>query len=968
METRWIFIFLEIVFVIFIIILGVNLLLNVDLTKSINLKGETNDFCQSLNNSQSSNSLDYLACDNKFKKNKIILFLIDSLPFDNLHILTDVDKSRITNFFRGKGLDYKQSGALFETILTGKFSRNYAASHMEFDSLAQQFKNAKMDVYYKIRNFPVGQLVGKNLATKFELHKGEVNPLSRFCENNVKFFEKYTEEVHKNFVDDSISSFKEGLNEDLLYKRANEDLKAEFDKMHTVYTPCFSKNDFYSTVFYTDCLDHFIHTSYKTYPIVIYKIFYTEQVLKQIIKWINEEHSEYALAMASDHGGQIYYGEDALCNHGCNHPGNEATLFTYTKELGENYEQYKMVSNRDEIPLVSLNDFPCIIAQTVKNVNLPLETTCTPRFIGNDPIIKFSSIKSKEIQLKKYVEKLCNKYPELNEEYHGKYDKKLNGHKFLDYFKDMDTIIQTEDKIFNEYRDYLMNVQDELLTDVIKSSHSQTYYTIFYISAFLFIFGFVYHFRNLILLTRNKILKIYTKNSTIEKEIVPNPKEDIKENGTENIILSKLVRYIIIIFILLLSEPIACFVFHNSLNISNFINFAVFFKFIGLLCFISMVTVLNNLQQKKNYKKAIYILTFIIILHFIMCYIELFIYIDKNVNNDTKSDFIKFYLSYPLLFLYAATEFYSFRNYYIYKIRYIYIISFYLIFASYFMIKFDKTIKIHMGSHEPETVFLMRSIYLMIFLLLIFIKPLKKKKNEDKKVIPNVIFNSKLFFIVVINFICIETERVPMVLLFNFMLFYLCRCFKKEKDIFLKLFYLIIIACYTQIFYVGNQGTYTMDLSIKVAIKVPSQWADDLPVISGIIFTVHKLKYHIISSSYVFGLFKRTKNKTMNYYSEIARLIYIIQLYGRIICYLYFLKNEIEHSYIQTLFLIAAESIPLCLYDIDYLINYGCYKIVRMIYKEKEKKDYKQVNEIEEPDNSLIPNKLKIANSVNTSD
>jgi hypothetical protein len=284
------------------------------------------------------------------------------------------------------------------------------------------------------------------------------------------------------------------------------------------------------------------------------------------------------------------------------------------------------------------------------------------------------------------------------------------------------------------------------------------------------------------------------------------------------------------------------------------------------------------------------------------------------------------------------------------------------------MIKFDKTIKIHMGSHEPETVFLMRSIYLMIFLLLLFIKPLKKKKNEDKKVIPNVIFNSKLFFIVVINFICIETERVPMVLLFNFMLFYLCRCFKKEKDIFLKLFYLIIIACYTQIFYVGNQGTYTMDLSIKVAIKVPSQWADDLPVISGIIFTVHKLKYHIISSSYVFGLFKRTKNKSMNYYSEIARLIYIIQLYGRIICYLYFLKNEIEHSYIQTLFLIAAESIPLCLYDIDYLINYACYKIMRKIYKDKEKKDYKQVNEVEESDNSLLPNKLKISNSINASD
>ena len=41
-----------------------------------------------------------------------------------------------------------------------------------------------------------------------------------------------------------------------------------------------------------------------------------------------------------------------------------------------------------------------------------------------------------------------------------------------------------------------------------------------------------------------------------------------------------------------------------------------------------------------------------------MCYIEIFIYLDKNVNNDTKSWFIKAYLSYPLLFIYAAVEIY----------------------------------------------------------------------------------------------------------------------------------------------------------------------------------------------------------------------------------------------------------------------------------------------------------------------
>ena len=944
MEKRWIFVILEIFFILTIVIIGLLLLLDVDLTKSINLKGETNDFCQSLNNSDNYSSLDFLVCNNNFKKEKIILLLIDSLPFDNLQILSDLNKTNITGFFRGRGLNYKQSGALFETILSGKFSRNYAAFPMEFDSLPQQFKNANMNVLYKIRNFPLGQLINKNLLPKYELMRSEVNPLSRFCERNAYIFESYEEKIKLNFVDNSTSSFKKNLNKDILYNRSYEDLKYEFDYMHRYYTNCFSKIDFYSSVYFTDCLDHYIHISDKNYPLIIYKIFYAEQVIKQIIKWINEEHSEYALAVVSDHGGQIYYGEDSLCNHGCNHPGNEGFLFVYTKELGENYEEYKMSNKDNEIPIISLNDFPCIIAQILKNVNLPLEATCTPRIIGNDPILKFSSIKSKEIQLKKYIEKLYNKYPKLFEMYYIKYNKKLNGHKFSKYFKDFDSVIKIEDKIFDEYIDYLMNIQKELFSDIIKISHSKIYNIIFYISAFLFIGGFFYNFRNLILLTKNKMLKINLNNSTIEKQI--NSNEIIKDNQNENNILSKLDRYIIIIFILLISEPILCLIFHKSLDISKYINFSVFAKFIGFLLIIIIIAFINNWKNKSNYIRVIYILLFIIILHLMMCYIEFFIYLDKNLNNDSKINFLKFYFSYPILFLYAVFEIYSQRKYYIFKLRYVYIISIYLIIFSFYMIKFDKTLKIYMGGHEPETILLMRKIYYMIIILLIFIKPLKKKKNEIKKVIPHVIFNSKLFFIVLINFICMDNERVPMVLLLNFTLYYLCKCFKKEKDIFLKIIYLIIIACYPQIFFIGNQGTYTMDLAIKITKKVPSKWADDLPIISGIIFTIHKLKYQIISSTYVFSLFKRTKNKSMNYFSDIARLIYIIPLFGKIICFLFFFHNEIEYSYTQTLFLIAIDSVQLLIYDLNYLINYGCYMILRLIYKDNEKLGYKQVNKI----------------------
>ena len=95
--------------------------------------------------------------------------------------------------------------------------------------------------------------------------------------------------------------------------------------------------------------------------------------------------------------------------------------------------------------------------------------------------------------------------------------------------------------------------------------------------------------------------------------------------------------------------------------------------------------------------------------------------------------------------------------------------------------------------------------------------------------------------------------------IYEFYSIFLSKCFEKEKDVFLKLIYLFIIASNPQIFFIGNQGTYTMDLSIKVNFKVSSKWADNSPVISWIIFTIHKLKYHIISSTSIFNPFKKTK-------------------------------------------------------------------------------------------------------------
>ena len=148
----------------------------------------------------------------------------------------------------------------------------------------------------------------------------------------------------------------------------------------------------------------------------------------------------------------------------------------------------------------------------------------------------------------------------------------------------MDSISRADNEIFDDYINYLMNIQDELLSDVIKSSQSKTYNIIFYISVVFFTLGFFYYFRSLILLTRGKICKTYSEKKTLEK----------KFTRELNKILKQIVKYTIIISFLLLSDPITCFIVQNSLNISNYINLSIYFKFIGLLLFIIYITYTND--------------------------------------------------------------------------------------------------------------------------------------------------------------------------------------------------------------------------------------------------------------------------------------------------------------------------------------------------------------------------------------
>jgi hypothetical protein len=51
---------------------------------------------------------------------------------------------------------------------------------------------------------------------------------------------------------------------------------------------------------------------------------------------------------------------------------------------------------------------------------------------------------------------------------------------------------------------------------------------------------------------------------------------------------------------------------------------------------------------------------------------------------------------------------------------------------------------------------------------------------------------------------------------------------------------------YPHIHFIGNQGTYTLDTSIKITPKSPAPFADDRPIIMGTLFVLHKFKFYFI--------------------------------------------------------------------------------------------------------------------------
>ena len=405
-----------------------------------NIDEYSNDYCKNKDN-------DYyeILCTNRYykyniKKSKFIWIITDGTASDQLNLLSNYEKYKIASPFLVETDDiaYRQTNEMHTALITGKHNRNVQGKEIKTDNIIQQIVDAGYKVNFRGWKEPIPDIVGdikngikenKIFNKKFIDDDHEVLAFSSFCNitNPFPFLripkDKIQNPTPNNVIDDDLlKKIKDILNKKSghLYDKISKlELYEELDELfeenpidlfNVNIDDCLKKsfdwneNENISILYYTTEVDHFNHYFGKTHINTVLQMYITEKMIERIMEWI-DNHDDYALIIFSDHGGQEFYGEDALRNHGEELPGNEAILIIYTKELKEHFDELKM--RERYLHMIDDNE---IISQILLNINIPINSRGFPKKLFNSDINAFISLKMKEIQLIQLMEKYIQKY------------------------------------------------------------------------------------------------------------------------------------------------------------------------------------------------------------------------------------------------------------------------------------------------------------------------------------------------------------------------------------------------------------------------------------------------------------------------------------------------------------------------------------------------------------------------------
>lgn len=639
-----------------------------------NIDEYTNDYCQN-----NTNEYYEFLCTNKYykyniKKSKFIWILTDGTASDQLILLSNLEKYKITSSFLAEEyeISYKHTNNLHESLITGKYNRNHKGEEINYDNIIQQMVNAGYKINYRGWSLPIPDIVGDNkdkknenkiFNKKFIDDDHEITAFSSFCNITNPFpfmnisYDKYQNPTPNNVVSGDLLNkirYIVGNKSSHLYdKEAKLQLYEELDELFKnnpidLFTvnidDCLKKsfewneNDNISIIYYTTELDHFNHLFGKTYFLGVLQAYITEKMIERIMEWI-DKHEDYVLLVSSDHGGQEFFGEDSLRNHGEDLPGNEAIFFVYSKDLKDHYDELK--ARERYIHIIDENE---IIAQVLLNISIPINSRGFPLKLINSDINRFISLKMKEIQLIKLIEKYIEKY--------NKYEKSLNNilEELKGNFSLINNIIKTYitdnleispnkteefKNLMKTYEESLTSKQEEIIT-IIDWKNKTALNIVLFILIFIFIFikfGLGIYFL---------FFKIFDHNSA----------ELNSSRKRKCFILN--IFFFAYVFILFFYGCIPGYYLRE--NVIDYC-FIVGYLISMLLLYITIV----NLRMYKN-KMKIIILLFSILCYTVfiqnISYSDCFYYIKKNftyMNNYYKA-FIKLFSFYLFLYFLIIRE------------------------------------------------------------------------------------------------------------------------------------------------------------------------------------------------------------------------------------------------------------------------------------------------------------------------
>ena len=385
--------------------------LNARILKGKTLNEYSNSFCQYPHNYEN------IICHNKYKKKKFILLLLDGTSLDSSEFFSKPEKHNLGRVYINFEKRLKLTGSNFETMFTGKDSRNYDYKPFISDNFFRQLYYAGYNISFIGDKIPIFKFL--NMEKNIELNKYKIElesekiALSNLCDDSYNIEDEWViNYLKKN--SNNIGMLK--LKREEVYKTLDEYFKnSSFSKLNM--SECLERKfeiseggDKFGIIYYSTTLDHYNHKYSKKHYKTILQEYSIDSYLNKIYNFI-EENSEFALIIGSDHGGNLFLGNGEIITHGSNIKGNEGIFLMYTKDL--NLSKF----NGNKIENINRFNYAPSMPLIIDDINIPLESIDMPILFFNDSFWENYVIQIKTYQIVEYFQKVSLMFPKLKKQF-----------------------------------------------------------------------------------------------------------------------------------------------------------------------------------------------------------------------------------------------------------------------------------------------------------------------------------------------------------------------------------------------------------------------------------------------------------------------------------------------------------------------------------------------------------------------